>query len=205
MSTTEDSVEKVQAKFGGTWVKYAEDMTLVGASSSKEVNSTGGANSVTLKVENLPSHSHTLTPTGSVKSTFKGSSSTTSTVDINHTHYFSANTSTNGNHTHGVDGGKQTLGWHERNVTAGKVGLITNPTYYAHPGGLDYAGDHYHSVSGWTGTMSGNNTHNHTLTAAGSVSSTFTGTEGTTSKTGSGTSFSVQNPYIAVYMYKRTA
>ena len=53
--------------------------------------------------------------------------------------------------------------------------------------------------------MNTNWVHSHTVTAKGSVSSSFTGTAGTTGSVGKGTSFSVQNPYISVYMYKRTA
>ena len=46
--------------------------------------------------------------------------------------------------------------------------------------------------------------HTHSVTAKGTVSSTFTGTSVTSSATGSGTAFSVQNPYVVVYMWKRT-
>ena len=60
MSTTDDTIEKVQNKFGGTWVKYAEDMTLVGASSTKTANTTGGSSTATLSISNLPSHSHVI-------------------------------------------------------------------------------------------------------------------------------------------------
>ena len=42
-----------------------------------------------------------------------------------------------------------------------------------------------------------------TGTLIGTVASTFTGTKKSTEATGSGTSFSVQNPYIVTYMYKR--
>ena len=47
--------------------------------------------------------------------------------------------------------------------------------------------------------------HTHTLTAKGTVSSTFTGASATTSSVGSGSAINVQNPYTSVYMYKRTA
>ena len=47
MSTTDDTVEKVQSKFGGTWVKYSEGRTLVGVgnngTSTYTVNQTGGS------------------------------------------------------------------------------------------------------------------------------------------------------------------
>jgi hypothetical protein len=47
MSTEDDTVEKVENKFGGTWVKYSEGRTLIGAgsngTSSYTANSTGGS------------------------------------------------------------------------------------------------------------------------------------------------------------------
>ena len=50
-------------------------------------------------------------------------------------------------------------------------------------------GNHTHNVNGNTGTV-GNHTHN---------------VNGNTGNTGSGTALNVQNPYITVYMWKRTA
>ncbi len=94
ISTTDSSVEKVQERFGGTWVKYAEDMTLVGASSTKAVNSTGGLSSTLINTKNLPtfSISGNTNNTGSgYKFGYKSSTRTTST---------------NGNHKH-----KLTISW----------------------------------------------------------------------------------------------
>ena len=68
--------------------------------------------------------------------------------------------------------------------------------------GSGTAGGHTHTVSGWTGGASSN--HTHIVTAAGTVSSTFTGASATTSSVGSGSAINVQNPYTSVYMYKRT-
>ena len=176
MSTTDDTVEKVQNKFGGTWVKYAEDMTLVGASSSKAVNTTGGTSTVTLTTNNLPSHSHSFTPAGSVSSTFTGSS---------------VSTNTTGAHTHTITSSNGQI-WTDE---AGSHG--SSPIRYAPTTDLSLKSNAIYAAS------AGN--HSHTVTAKGSVSSSFKGTAGTTGSTGKGTSFSVQNPYISVYMYKRTA
>ena len=176
MSTTDDTVEKVQNKFGGTWVKYAEDMTLVGASSSKAVNTTGGSSTVTLTTNNLPSHSHSFTPAGSVSSTFTGSS---------------VSTNTTGAHTHTITSSNGQI-WTDE---AGSHG--SSPIRYAPTTDLSLKSNAIYAAS------AGN--HSHTVTAKGSVSSSFKGTAGTTGSTGKGTSFSVQNPYISVYMYKRTA
>ena len=70
MSMTEDTVEKVEAKFGGTWQKL-ENRFLLGASSTYPINTTGGSSSAsytpvgtvgdhTLTVDEMPSHSHSL-------------------------------------------------------------------------------------------------------------------------------------------------
>ena len=190
MSTEDDTVEKVQDKFGGTWVKYAEDMTLVGASSSKAVNTTGGSSTVTLSVANVPAHTHSFTPKGSVSSSFSGSAVTTSATDTNHVHSFSGTTS-------GADQG-EVLKYYGGDRSYG----ITTTWPGAYNGSYGSVG-HTHTFSGTTGWMNQNYSHAHTVTASGSVSSSFSGTAGTTGSTGKGTSFSVQNPYTAIYMYKR--
>ncbi len=59
ISTTDDTIDKVKERFGGTWVKYSEGTTLVGANASYAVNSTGGSSTVSLNAANLPNHTHT--------------------------------------------------------------------------------------------------------------------------------------------------
>ena len=79
MSTEDDTVEKVQNKFGGTWVRYATDTTLVGyKENTNKVNDTSGSKTVTLATNNLPSHSHVI-PELSVSS-WSGSHSHTSPI-----------------------------------------------------------------------------------------------------------------------------
>ena len=58
---------------GGTW-KQITDKFVLAAGSTYKAAATGGAPTVTLTVANLPSHSHTFTPSGTVKSTFTGAS-----------------------------------------------------------------------------------------------------------------------------------
>ena len=205
MSTTDDTIEKVQNKFGGTWVKYAEDMTLVGASSSKAVNTTGGSSTVTLTTDNLPSHSHSFTPSGNITSTFTGSKVSTESAG-GHSHSASGTTTTNGGHRHGAENGANsnlaTFDTQTNRQDTG-VGFATSGrAYWAGYGLTNWAGDHSHTLNI---SIASNGVHSHNVTAKGSVSSSFNGTAGTTGSVGKGTSFSVQNPYISVYMYKRTA
>ena len=206
MSTSDDTVEKVQSKFGGTWAKYSKGTTLVGDDGTNYVTNdsrkgSGGSSTVTLSTSNLPSHSHSFTPSGSVTSTFSGSSVSTSSADTSHTHYFSATTSTNGNHKHTQTVASSPYGTSGLGI-AGNSGYIYDAFSNQSTGA---AGDHNHTVSGNTGGMSQNSTHSHTVTAKGSVSSTFAGAASTTGSTGSGSAINIQNPYTVVYMYKRTA
>ena len=193
MSTTDDTIEKVQNKFGGTWVRYAADTTLVGyKENTNKVNDTGGSKTVTLTTDNLPSHSHSFTPSGNVSSSFTGSQVTTSATDTNHAHAFSGTTD---NASVG-----EVLKYYGGDRSYG----INTSWPGAYNGQYGSVG-HTHTFSGITGGMNQNSSHTHTVTAKGSVSSSFKGAAGTTGTTGKGTSFSIQNPYTVVYMYKRTA
>ena len=58
---------------GGTW-KQITDKFVLAAGSTYKAESTGGASTVKLTVANLPSHNHSYTPSGTVKSTFTGTS-----------------------------------------------------------------------------------------------------------------------------------
>ena len=171
MSTEDDTVEKVQDKFGGTWVRYAEGTMLMSVDSNHAVNTTGGSSSVTLSTENLPSHSHSFTAKGSVTSTFSG---------------IRAATENSGYHRHSLsksvyNGGG--VNYYTISVGSGSQILYYDGTYYT-----NYDG-----------------THSHYFTPSGNVYSTFTGEASSSSNTGEGKEVNIQNPYTAVYMYKRTA
>ena len=71
MSTEDDTVEKVQSKFGGTWEKYSQGRTLIGEGTGTDSNglvqtftngSTGGEYTHTLNISEMPSHTHTQNP-----------------------------------------------------------------------------------------------------------------------------------------------
>ena len=163
---------------GGTWEAYGQGRTLIGMGSNgtnnyQTISSTGGNSKVTLQSSNLPSHTHTLTPLGTVTSTFNGVSTSTSS-DGNHTHKINVNMS----------------GDEAKNYCA-----IKNSPHYAGRIIIESPGETISSSAG---------NHTHTLTPQGTVSSTFKGTTSNTSSTGSSQSFSVQNPYITVYFWKRT-
>ena len=74
--------------FGGTWESYGTGKTLVGVDSSQTnfntVGKTGGANTVTLSIANLPSHTHSI-PALSGKTSSDGAHSHQSPLQTNDT------------------------------------------------------------------------------------------------------------------------
>ncbi len=169
MSTEDDTVEKVQDKFGGTWVRYAEDTTLVGyKNDTNEVNETGGSKNVTLDITNIPEHIHTIPEL----------SGTTSSV---------------GNHYHnlgGTSGGAHAFSW------GSGVGTVHSEISVL-PGATGAGTNYLYTIQNSWNSTSYNGAHNHSVTTTASNTTTCTNC--------SGTSFSVQNPYVVVYMYQRTA
>ena len=97
--------------FGGTWVQIKDRFVLACGDTYTSSGATGGASSVTLSVSNMPSHSHSFTPSGTIimnahshglnnhTHSFTPSGTVTTIVDphshsISHTHNF--NTTTEG-------------------------------------------------------------------------------------------------------------
>lgn len=116
------------------------DRFVVGAGNTYAVGATGGANTVTLDLTQIPSHNH-----GGV----------TGGQSIGHTHTFSATTNTTGAHTHGlgVEVMYQAAGsgpFFTGNQTNIQYGIVTS---------TQSAGSHAHTVSGTTSDVSGNHTH----------------------------------------------
>ena len=52
--------------FGGTWVQIKDRFVLACGDTYTSSGATGGASSVTLSVSNMPSHTHSFTPSGTV-------------------------------------------------------------------------------------------------------------------------------------------
>lgn len=151
------------------------DRFVVGAGSTYAVGATGGANTVTLTTNNLPSHTHSISGSG-----------TTSGQSADHSHFFSAGTSGVGDHSHPF--GVQMM-WQANGVgpffTGDNIyqyGLIENTLG---------AGAHSHSVSGNTGGTSSNHTHTWS----------FSGTSGAT---GSGTAIDIRPLYYALAYIMKT-
>lgn len=169
--------------FGGTWQSFGQGRTLIGAGSNGTTNYTNGSQSgsstKSITISNIPSHSHTITPSGTVTSSFTGKS---------------VNTNSTGSHNH-------TLQAKKASTEVSGYGLLTIS------GGANSYYDRVMVTTTNSNKKSVNSAgaHTHTMTSSGTVTSTFTGKSVTTSSTGSTTAFSIQNPYIVVYMWKRTA
>ena len=156
----------------------------VAAANGSDVATTGGSDSVTLAVGNLPSHTHSFSAT---TSSFDYGTKTTNTTGA-HTHSVSGSTNTTGNHTHTVGGryGGDSIGGKQRVQVSGTAQVSS------------VAGDHSHTVSG---TAASNGNHAHTV-GIGAHSHTVSGNTG---GTGSGSAFSVTNQFYKLMAWVRTA
>lgn len=183
--------------FGGAWERIT-DKTLVGAGDKYSVNDTGGSNLVTLSPSNIPSLI-TKGSTGATNVTTSGDGSYNGTVTSSGTYQGGTyNTSTDGEHYHNLQdvgvywgypygNGGMALQWN--NIADGAIERTAD------------AGAHSHSFSIPSQTITsygnisiGNHTHSLTVPAL-SVTGKYANN--------SVQSFSTQDPYIAVYMWKR--
>ena len=181
--------------FGGTWTQI-KDRFILAAGDSYSNGATGGAATVTLTVSNMPSHSHSFTPSGNVGShTHTGPSHTHSftpsgTVSSHHhtgpshTHSFSGNTGEMSQNSSGTTilGGTNFL----NSVATGNMSVSKGTAYYgcgnatAHLEKVLLTIDvkHTHSISGTTGEAGTGNT--------GDTAPSFSGTAGNTGAAGTG-------------------
>ena len=166
---------------GTTWQKI-EGKFLKASANGENAEATGGRDSVTLSIANLPPHS------------------------------FSGTTSTNGNHNHGQDshvhsrGSMDITGTLEGTIAGG----IKNGAFYNGSRTLDIGGDsgwkrgynngegdiaEFQASRNWSGTTTAaqpsiyyNGNHNHTFT---------------TNSVGSGSAFDIKPSYMVVHIWKR--
>ena len=170
--------------FGGTWKQITDCFILaageIGKDGAKKADVTGGSATHKLTVDEMPSHSHTFTPSGSItiikNPTFSGNKITTS-ISQSGSFYNTEETSSNAT---GI-------------VSATKESYNTKAV-------VDYYRDVY--------KITIDTSHSHTFTPTGTIkdgSYKFEGAKETTSSSGSGTAFSIMPPYIVKYCWERTA
>lgn len=164
----------------------------IAAANGSDVATTGGSDSVTLSVGNLPSHTHSF-------------SATTSSFD-----YGTKTTNTTGNHAH--DRGNMEIsgvfGWFRSD----------NGTFYTASGAFVMGGSQashgftgsnftygapvdFHASRTWTGVTNTTGNHAHSV-GIGAHSHTVSGNTG---GTGSGSAFSVTNQFYKLMAWVRTA
>jgi hypothetical protein len=189
--------------FGGTWVRI-KDRFIWAKGDSDTVNATGGSKTVSLAENNLPSHKHFYTPSGSVESHHHGLN--------NHTHSFSGTTSdmsdnNSGGFAIGLAGEQSLPRWYVAaafgNCSSRKFsGTVTFGTKDNYEMSGDYSNtviinvNHTHTYSGTTGGSNTNTTD---------AQPSFTGTRAQTEGTGSGAEVTIMNPYVVKYCWERTA
>ena len=183
--------------FGGTWVQIKDRFVLACGDTYTSSGATGGASSVTLSVSNMPSHSHSFTPSGEVTSTFTGTAVNTGGMSGNATGSFGSRTLSNLNSIVGAKNGDAPYG-----ATASGNFSASWGSSGGKGGGAAQATVNNEDKRT---VVSLNVEHTHSVTAKGTVSSSFKGYGGTTSPEGSGTSFSILPPYVVKYCWERTA
>ena len=219
--------------FGGTWESFGQGRTLVGMGSNGTTNydtveKTGGSETKTIAVGNLPSHSHTYTPSGTIGNTGGGgkhnhsvsntySDRTSGNNNRGHTH-----TTNIGSHGHAMftNTGSTTFGGtyaavqgHWPDMRYYITGTSTAPGVYqtasTNIGNKTSGGESQNHTHSYRDYYANTTSGDHALTVAQmpSHNHTFTGTASSTTACTdcSGTALNTQDPYITVYMWKRTA
>ena len=164
--------------FGGTWERI-QGKFLLGASSGHTAGSTGGAETVKLSAGNIPAHTHTIP---------------------DHTHTVPNHIHTVPAHTHTATA--STAGVHSHNIRR-TMNAASGSARYAFEGSADVfkptldAGAHTHTI-----TVASKAAFN---TTSSGTCTTGSGGSGNTGSTGSGSAVGIMPPYLAVYMWKRTA
>jgi len=148
------------------------DRFIVGAGSTYSRNDTGGANSVTLTENEMPSHDHTMDNAGSHSHSMNGAGGHSHSMNLagNHTH--TGTTSTDGNHNHSIPGGRS--GGAGVDIQEQLSGSDRVPTDFAgshnHSFTTNTAGSHTHNINGvsdHTHSINNSGSHNHNINNTG--------------------------------------
>lgn len=168
--------------FGGTWTRI-KDRFVLAAGDAYANGATGGSATVKLTKSNLPAHSHSFTPAGTVSvttnPTFTGSAVNTGGMSDNEYHTHTVNLSYTNWGNRSVDACYLDSSQKSESSYNNKVSPSINTTSVA---------------------------HTHSVTAAGSISGgayKFSGKSQTTASTGNGEQISVMPPYAVRFCWER--
>lgn len=172
---------------GGTW-KQIKDKFILAAGDTYTAEATGGSATMTLDITQIPahthglnSHTHTLTPAGTVSSHSHGLNSHTHTLTpagtvSSHSHGLGSHThtltpaGTVSSHSHGLNSHTHSVGAHSHGLNSHQHGMdhmhlfTPSGTVSSHRHGLN---SHTHSVGAHS---HGLNSHTHSFTPAGTIS-----------------------------------
>ena len=215
---------------GGTWqaieqgrmLMAAGSSWLMAAGSSWQAGTTGGAAYHALTVAEMPAHDHSATETAAGGHTHGASTGSAGA----HAHSGSTNSAGDHAHTRGSMNITGAQAFHGINTSASVLqgdgngalypSAITSgwPKWGVGSGKSGYGAINFDASRSWTGWTSTNGSHSHsfgTSSAGAHTHSVAIAAAGahthaiTIGKTGSGAAFSILPPYIAVYMWRRTA
>ena len=207
ISTTLDTPAKVQTALGGTWETYGKGQTLVGVDTSqnefKTVNTAGGAKSVSytpkgtigstgLTISQIPSHTHDI--------------SHTHTTPQTNTTTMSLTAQSAGAHYHNIQspyGPVYSDYFPGDSVIIRIVQAYNSGGNHGNPAWTTTDGAHTHNVTG-TVTVPAMTTNSISITSSGAAGKGTTSDGHTHSFTGTADNINNLQPYITVYMYKRT-
>ena len=180
--------------FGGTWERI-KDRFLLAAGDTYSAAATGGSATHTLTVSEMPSHNHSFT----------GSAVTSGGISANHYHSGTSGGQSAG-HTHSGPSHTHSI-YAESNSAAAWSGQGAAKWTPANSWNANTSWDYAMSAAGTGSTGSNSADHTHTTTTGNqSAGHTHSVTaSGSIGNKGGGTAFSIMPPYLAVYMWKRTA
>ena len=179
--------------FGGTWEALDQGRVLIGAGMSHPAGETGGEETHTLSVEEMPSHDHSCSNDGS------------------HSHGGSAVSAGEHTHTRGtmeITGQTTAVGtknttdddYPNRNKGAFYQGSASEAIYGTGGTQWDFHNINFAASRTWQGSTSSAGSHSHSL----SINSNGDHTHSIGSA-GSGAAHNNMPPYLSVYMWRRTA
>lgn len=183
-----EGTERPADLFGGTW-EYVKDRFLIGAGYSFDVGDTGGSFNRQLSQDNLPAHTHAATSANAGQ------------------HSHTATTSENGNHAHqrgtmDITGTIPTAARFHKDWADGAFSYLKTGEQDGDDNGSSGGVFSFQASKSWTGWTTESGKHQHTLTTTSDGSHKHAVT---VESAGGGESFSILNPYRAVFMWKRIA